>query len=306
MADNDKLKGTFKYFLQKLPTYFQRRHGANLLDNPWFQVNQHGVTGINARGYICDRWYGFDNTAGNPVNISWRDGDGVFMYPTGNAYIRQQSFSLYDKLAGKTITLSVKTEYGTYSKSAQMPTDIGTTGKSACYLDMGHSIHAYLEYKKEGSNNMLYAYVRNQGSLGVWVRAVKLEEGDVSTLANDTAPVYEVELLKCQRYYVRFSGAISLCVGGSNGGAIYAPLQLTVPMAGSGKPTITGSSINVYPYIPGATIAATSFSVDNVSDDRRRVVLVVVPSNLTNFPSSRVATVGIGSGGYLALSSGME
>lgn len=137
--------------ISQLEAAVQTIHNPNLLDNPWFTVNQRNATTWTS-GYGVDRWMVVSGSATITEN-------GL----TVNGTIRQKLENAPDG----TVIASVKMYSGT---------------ATATY---------------NGTYNRVDV-VSNGGT----IRSVKLEYGSVSTLANDHAPDYTTELLKCQRYYV--------------------------------------------------------------------------------------------------------
>lgn len=173
-------------------------HGRNLLDNPWFTVNQRGQNSYTPPAdeniYCVDRFV----TNGGALTIS---DTGVIMDARG--YLVQfLENHLVDSLQGKPVTLSVMSADGeVYS------TSIASFDKNEEYKEFGAEFEiSYLHWADKPS-----VIIRNQDYLNQkTVRAVKLELGSVSTLANDVAPNYAEELAKCQRYYYQsWSGPVS-------------------------------------------------------------------------------------------------
>ena len=91
------------------------------------------------------------------------------------------------------------------------------------------------------SSKQFYIYT----DVNVTIRAVKLERGTVSTLANDVAPNYTTELLECQRYFYRLK-ALSAYAFFSSGvmgdaTAYWGIINLPVPMRATPQITSAGS-----------------------------------------------------------------
>ena len=153
----------------------------NLLDNPWFTVNQRGVTSFTdvGGGYSVDRWYHDANATGSISN-------GVY---TCNVPTYQEwKDDRVTPLLGKVVTLSWLLSDGSIgSETKTLPSTLTSSYVwpfTNSYVVMG--LH----------NNNLSQIARIQPNISI--KAVKLELGSVSTLAMDTAPNYATELLKCQ------------------------------------------------------------------------------------------------------------
>ena len=183
----------------------------NLLDNPWFTVNQRGGATYSLSDYTVDRWSAVDLSAsGNTISIN----DGLICTASGepskSTWIRQYfdgsvfdgsvftaSMIIESSVAIKTY-LQVRASDNTYlidSYGIDVPANTPTVVKISngvqkidglCY------IRTFFNYAKEAD-----AVVK--------IKAIKLEKGSVSTLAMDTAPNYTTELLKCQRYFHKYA-----------------------------------------------------------------------------------------------------
>ena len=164
--------------------------GRNLLDNPWFTVNQRGTTsGTFSTAYNLDMW---KNTAGVESTGTWTLGSsGITIDATnvsGNCYFTQAYESNLD--ATKVYTASIMLDDGTIiSKTGTLP-----------IADADEDAVGFTAY------NYRFQWYVKPGKTAT-IRAVKLEVGSVSTLHLDVAPNYTEELLKCQRYFVRLNGS---------------------------------------------------------------------------------------------------
>ena len=176
----------------------------NLLDNPFFQVNQRNVANgvaINANGYVADRWQA------TGTNGATRNADGTITVTN----------TLFHKLgdrgiAGKIVTLSVL--FADDTIESKTFTWSGTTTQNMDSINC--TVYA-------ATNQMNF----NGGQQAV--KAVKLELGSVSTLANDTPPNYADELDRCQYYFERISaGTANLTIGTGigTGTYFYTPIKL--------------------------------------------------------------------------------
>lgn len=159
----------------------------NLLDNPWFTVNQRGQNSYSGNVYGPDRWLFHE---GQTVTVS---DNGITLDTDADFWQRfGTNTDFFTGLIGKPITISVLTSTGIiYSGSAI----VNSTGLTQCIT--GDKIIAFV------GRDQYFDYIGIRAmDTSITIRAVKLELGSVSTLAQDTPPNYATELLKCQRYFV--------------------------------------------------------------------------------------------------------
>lgn len=179
----------------------------NLLDNPFFTVNQRGQTSYsNGTGYCLDRWKRFSALA---VTINSDGSITVTNTGSGDAYIGQvQEADILIGGSGKRLTWSADISatdgnsymYAGYTDSSDnyhgilnginLPTSRGIVSGSA-------TLGAYSNITS--FQNMAFCIKANSS---ITIHSVKLETGNVSTLSLDAPPNYAEELLKCQRYCV--------------------------------------------------------------------------------------------------------
>ena len=156
----------------------------NLIDNAFFTVNERGASSYSTAGeYTANRWY--MSFGGLTVGIS---SSGATLTTTGDTVLDQKFET--DELKGKTVTLSIKhfdgtTEHGT----VQFPSTAGTAPVVITGGELQAGVDTY--------GNCYFRIVILTGNT-ITARAVKLELGSVSTLANDVAPDYALELAKCR------------------------------------------------------------------------------------------------------------
>lgn len=211
----------------------------NLLDNPWFTVNQRGVTSWST-GYGVDRWF-----CDIVSNISVAD-DSIVI-ETGRI---AQKFEKIDTLLGNLCTASVKLEDGS----------IYSANFIFGYASGGNPLGAsgVMFFSLEDSRNIFQAS-------STAIRAVKVELGPFSTLANDGPPDYRIELAKCQKYFQRIiTTPYDLVVLGTaianTAYDVTFNLALSVPMRTA--PTLTYSSIRLTrSNVSSSLISPSSFFV---------------------------------------------
>ena len=195
----------------------------NLLDNPWFTVNQRGQSSYTGRVYGVDRWieYGSSNT----VTVT---SDGITLPVDTNSGFEQYFDDTF--IQGKTVTISFMTADGT------------VTSKTVTWPTSGANMTAY-------TNGVAFFFGTVVGKKGlailtnaeVTLRAVKLELGSVSTLANDAPPDYGAELAKCQRDLMvyKFPGSVGAIGFAYAHTTTNATAVITLPVPMRATPTIS-------------------------------------------------------------------
>lgn len=198
----------------------------NLLDNPWFTINQRSATTIPVGGYGVDRWKGGSAGAANVVS------GGLQFSGAANAYQVPDS-TFFSSLVGKTATASLLFSDGTVQSGTKTITnsvvEFGTFNGVRLYISSSHNFN-----------------METSAGASATIRAVKLEVGSYSTLANDVPPDYGEELRKCQRYFVRVPLSTGqACATGFANSTTSIRFLIPVPttMRSSPSVAITGSSV---------------------------------------------------------------
>ena len=208
----------------------------NLLDNPWFTVNQRGNGTISSKdGYIIDRWTYLNAPTSGGTSVTSENGVRFYGQTGNRFFIQKLPADEIALLVDKTFTATVLLSDGTIYTGTQALKSNGQT----TYFNNA-SIYAY----SLASSNEIFG-IGVKAGVDITVRAVKLELGSVSTLAMDTAPNYASELLKCQRYFVRFK-AISTNISVITGFAIVngtARFSFNLPVDMMAYPTISYSAL---------------------------------------------------------------
>lgn len=269
----------------------------NLLDNPWFTVDQTSVTtGSNPAATavdVRDRWrvayctsYTFNNDG--TITTVW-NGSGA------GAYLIQ--YALLDEAAlwaGKEVTFSGYVDGVLVSKTFTLPTSGGVVYTLADGV--------YLRCNNTTANNRGFEFqVYHTGTSGKTLGPFKLEKGNISTLPNDGPPDYQKELAKCQRVFIRIkssSAAVPVAFGVQyTSTAIRCTVPTPVEMRN--QPTVSFSGThNVY---GGGTASKAVSSYTPIDRNSLGVCLIANISSGT-FASSENYIVYIASGGYLDLS----
>lgn len=227
----------------------------NLLDNPFFTVNQRSVTsGTVATGtaeYFVDRWktaYAtYTINSDKSITTSW-NGSGLGAYLI--QYFAAESVAL---LEGKTVTLSVDINGSILTKTFAIPTVAG----SGVTYQLGTQVWMKCNNVKN-SGRGVEIQVYHTFTNGATIRAVKLELGSVSTLANDAPPEYGEELAKCQRYFLRIYGdPIGTGYIASGLGTVFILVPTGVTMRA--KPTVSYSGAFSV-RVQGSTISVSAMT----------------------------------------------
>lgn len=196
----------------------------NLLDNPWWGsgevVNQRAVSTFTTGAYNIDRWYFYKSATASAAALS---ADGVvFTYASGDMQLTQIiPANVYSRIAGKTVTLSILLSDGTIVSGT------GTASASALVTLIPRSTK--FMGMIQGSNRTVYIRAYQNAT----IRAVKLELGSYSTLANDVPPDYGTELRKCMYYFqrIRQQNSYTLCVGFGEAMNSTTNIRITIPTA---------------------------------------------------------------------------
>lgn len=251
--------------------YALANSNRNLLDNPFFTVNQREYTSNNLLQlqYWADRWLRNTSTSGQGslslsngiVTLTAPSGSGGF----GNILQRMADPSI---ISGKVVTLSLLKSDGTIIGGSF--TRVAGTSQFA-YNQNNIKLHI-------APNNAIVVQVENGASISF--KAVKLELGSYSTLANDVPPDYGEELRKCQRYFLRIPQFAPTILGygtvGSGGGGFTALIPTPVPM----RPVTSISGTGAYNIRYGSGAIATIASV-TLSHTQPNGVVVTGPGTFT-------------------------
>jgi hypothetical protein len=245
------------------------RSNRNLLDNPWFTVNQRGFTSIisanNNDTTLFDRWKNANggDTQNSTISLG-SSGLTLTQDTTTNPWqICLDQIMEENVIANKVITFSVLLADGTLIKSSGLfNADIINEYDISTNLKLLYGMWTY-NGKVRARIGIRTPQSYSQ-SASVTIRAVKLELGTESTLALDVAPNYTEELLKCQRFYVPLPRYWNGLTAGIN--STYHLVNIALPTKMRAVPTISGSA-NIEGALNGAsvmeTIATSSMTVRN-------------------------------------------
>ncbi|MBQ0079704.1 MAG: hypothetical protein KBS66_07445 [Eubacterium sp.] len=173
----------------------------NLLDNPWFTINQRGQSVYTTDGYCYDRWALDSASVGSGGSVG-----GITLLARGDGYcgIRQKLDSL-SNFIGAEMTFSVlDSSHHVHSMTFTCPNNGDPRVDRTFTLTNGVT----WRFSIQANNGIWDLQIKNNTKNSSVFIAMKLELGSVSTLENDSAPNYAEELLKCQRYYQEIDSSL--------------------------------------------------------------------------------------------------
>lgn len=293
--DNTKweLVGSINQFLNEVSVKadytYESIYRPNLLENPFFTVNQRSVDAWTT-GYGIDRWKGNFDVAQTITINSDHTLTVETRFANFEAGIEQPIAKVYGgKFSKETLTASVMLTNGKVYSFTFDYTSTTAWADSALFggLKNGNEVLANWNIKvgsdSASDTRKYFKLYSNTNNASITVKAVKLEYGENSTLANDTEPDYQTELVKCQRYYQVLNVAVTtygLTGGGSSYSTIVESIPYSVPMRTIPTVSITDRTFEV---------AISSISASSVYTDS--FVLQIIPS-ATGFVRTRfIATL---------------
>lgn len=251
----------------------------NLLDNPWFTVNQRGKNKYTGAGYSFDRWYLW----GGSTLTKNSDGSITLSARDWRNLIQIFELDLFNRLVGKTVTASVLLGDGTVSSRTIVFTDPGNSyNQFSLYPNpFSGKVFCINIYGPSNTNIANKPYFNLYTNVDVTVKAMKLELGSVSTLANDAPPNYATELAKCQRYFqiIPIYGAIGVNAWGSSVELYYwMPTTMrTIPSA-----TFPSDLSNAIREMASRNLTPDDMSLDGSSFlSNEKITIVVRSSNMS-------------------------
>lgn len=217
----------------------------NLLDNPWFTVNQKGFTSITITGSgtnIFDRWMASRST------VTLNDDGTLTVIPSQYTYGLIQRIERSRLVLGATYTASAKINGEIYSVTFVWDGTI----KNMSYSE-GARRGVYLGPE----SNFVAVWFFGDASDTMTFTATKLEKGTVSTLANDAPPDYGEELAKCQYYCRVLDGSSYTAVGLAYSATL---IRFPLPFLMRAQPSIAVGGA-VYATGTGGTLTVSSTTV---------------------------------------------
>ena len=183
--------------------------GRNLLDNPFFTINQRGASSYTSSGYTVDRWR-IDGNAKVTVNSDCSLTITAFGGTTS-------TFTQYGEnasyLLGKTVMVSIIVDGTLYKGSYTFPTSLESSVFTPVF-SVGQGWTVYMGISSTTDNIWGFQlFHRDIDDHSITIKCAKVEVGTRCTLLNDTPPNYTTELLKCQRYLVRYNHRLNFGIG---------------------------------------------------------------------------------------------
>jgi len=163
--------------------------GGSQLGDGVFPINQRGLTSYGASTKAFDRWI---TESGSSVTLS---SNGVTFSGTTVSLFNGAAAAY---LVGKTVTISAQLGDGTIISGTGVVNPLSQDTMIQAWLPTDGYV-AFAIFSGSGS----YQFCRIYCGSATVIRAVKLELGTVSTLANDPPPDFGEEFEKC-RYYLRY------------------------------------------------------------------------------------------------------
>ena len=269
---------------QTLLNYANSQSNPNLLDNPWFTVNQRGLDNYS---YSSDsKHYSFDRWVLGASGVSISKSNDIFTVSAMNSFDSfTQLFPIDYIKEGDTYTLSVlfdddTIESRTFVANAANPRFLGTWTHgdnkfNAIVTGQYSNQWQVIPFDYTGSNV--------ETPVTISFKAIKLEKGSVSTLAMDTAPNYQQELAKCQRYYYRIGddGYNMIGYGPTHDGVLSFMTFLPVPMRDTPTISLDNANGNLYFQGGGTVYIASSITYRKISANANVIYMDVTPTQAT-------------------------
>lgn len=238
----------------------------SFFDNGFFSVNQRGAKTFTQNAGTAYAYGTVDRWRARNAAVTVNDDGSLTISKIDSSQITDLSQtiepSVRSYIVGKTITMSALMQDGTlYTQTFVCPdtTVVVRTDKPVAFVVLVNG------------SGMHFCYRINADSGVATIRAVKLELGSVSTLANDSPPNYAEELAKCQRYFYRIHANSSGYGNAGTGVVTSATRALTVaalPVEMRANPTLAYRDLNDFRIYTGATFVPSALAFDVPSDQR--------------------------------------
>ena len=240
----------------------------NLLYNSNFAINQRGV---NRGGVRVDGWQ-----KSSPAGGYYRGVDGIKPYYTSLYWTESKVLTICRQYIENglkrdgthyTVTVGYSTSQTSTTTTVVTHTfnvESSTSSQTFTYdFYTGYRITLYLTANTSSSHDYFSIQRNNDSSTMLYIRYVKLEEGDVATPYEIPDPA--TELLKCQRYYVKFNG-VKLLSGSFNGGGQSAYVLLPLPATMRTTPSIVSYDATEFRIDGNRGVDIQSLSVNNAEN----------------------------------------
>ena len=252
----------------------------NLLDNPFFQVNQRGQSTYNSGGYCLDCWkivYISTGNYGVTVHDDYIEISAGSDRETRVDQILENPNAVFDKTVTGTVLLedgSLRTGTAKFSKS-----DGSSYATETLYSDADFA----LLIQSNPSQTAILRLIAKQNKT-VGIKGVKLEFGSEQTLAyqDDTGvwqllpqpeSDYATQLLRCQRYFFRstanhyFSG----CMYDASNGIFLVPYSVEMRTV----PAVTVKNSGTLRFYDNTAAVLTAGNISVKSADGSGIKLLV-------------------------------
>lgn len=275
----------------------------NLLDNPFFTVNQRDFTSVTGTNgvYTVDRWK--INNGGGTGGTVEVTGEGYIKIVTGSAYTSYQQAFGSNELAGKTVTLTVNDSGLLYSVSAVIPARTTSTQTPIDFVyATGKRVRLYVQPTSAAAGYMVQFSISSGGVTAV-LRAVKLELGSYSTLANDVPPKLREARADCQERFLRVKSDTTVGVIGfgsqTQSDRAYILIPTPVTMELNANNTMSVSLSGTARLVGNGSGSITVTSVSFVSREANGVLIACFGSNIV---ANVTYNLYLTSGSYIDLS----
>lgn len=233
----------------------------NLLFNPWFLVDQRGQGTYTGATTGYDMWRILGGTSITSAT------NGKKIYSSGAHFNLMQFIptDVFTNILGKTVTVSIMSNSGAVnSVTGTLPSSIS----SGSYFALGNitvgtviiSVRFAYNITAGYAGRSIWFYTSSTDDQEIYVRAIKLELGPVSTVANDPLPFYMDELRRCQLYLRVIRGLTTSGYDflGRAMSATVVAFYIQAYMNTTPTPSYTGS-----PTVQGTAISGVSSSYRN-------------------------------------------
>lgn len=279
----------------------------NLLDNPWFTVNQRGQTSYTTKNAYCvDRW----KTAGSSTDKEVKKvSNGLELKQNSSTSGAWSAIAQYiahdDLIIGERYTISILYADGTIRSKVSLPLAETTSYTRFAYTGMYQDVVVNFDYQGNGGYFIIDIETKNSTVVDTVIRAVKLEKGTVSTLAMDSAPNYATELLKCQRYFQRIksnqNGTQILHTIANSSTTSRGIIILSECMRET--PTVTVSDIAAFSlFNSGSSKQLSSIALLSIDDNKKYCKLTISSTSATTMAANDVYALELANGAYIDFS----
>lgn len=245
----------------------------NLLDNPFFTIRQRGDGPFTSAGNTLDRWKAVGNTT--------ITGEAGGMRMEASTTYRGVSQFIETPAALANLTLTFSADITSLSGNIFVQIYDGA-GAQILVKELSEGLSSVTFTAPANGIKEIYLTNRASTSVNVLFRAVKLELGSVSTLANDAPPDYYDELDHCKWYFERIKALSgNYAPMGFGYAASATAATIFVPMhakRGSGYTVSTSGSFHL---VNGQTTYSVTAISKYSSVPNNWLILTVTSSGMT-------------------------